>query len=285
MRTPSPEQPTARPALLVALLVAALVLTTVYFREGESGPLRMTRRAVLAASAPFEKAGEVVTRPLRSAGGWVSGLGASRAEVERLRQQNEELRTRNAELEEARQENERLRSLVKFVEARELESLGARVIGRPTTSWEGIITIDRGSAEGVRRGMPVIGDAGLLGQIVEAAVHSSRVQLITDQRSGVAALIQRTRAAGVVRGSIDRNLTLDFVSRDASLRVGDVVMTSGMGGVYPKGIVVGKITKIRREPNALSPFVAVEPAARVGELEEVLVLVGATPVTDAGEGE
>ncbi len=285
MRTPTSDQTTVRPTLLIVLLVLAVVLTTVYFREGESGPLHQTRRLVIAVGAPFETAGEFVTRPLRAAGSWVSSLGMSRADVALLKRQNEELRARNAELEEARQENERLRSLVKFVEARNLESMGARVIGRPVNSWEGIITIDRGTADGVERGMPVIGDAGLLGQIVETASHTSRVRLITDQRSGVAALVQRTRAEGVVRGAIDRSMTLDFVSREASLKAGDVVITSGLGGVYPKGLVVGEITRVRRQPNTLAPIVSVRPSARLGELEEVLVLVGAAPSTSAGEGE
>lgn len=285
MQTSNPENTRARPALLVALVVVALVLTTVYFREGETGPLHQGRRVVMAASVPFEKVGEFVTRPLRAVGSWMSGLGVSRADLTLLRRQNEELRLRNAELEEARQENERLRSLVKFVEARGLESLGARVIGRPANSWEGIITIDRGTAEGVGQDMPVIGEAGLLGQVVEAAQHSSRVRLITDQRSGVAALVQRTRVEGIVRGSIDRSLTMDFVSRDASLRAGDVVITSGMGGVYPKGIVIGEIATVRKQPNTLAPLVGVQPTARLSDLEEVLVLVGVAPSTNAGSGE
>ncbi len=286
MRTPgSDTSPTARTLVLVGFVVLSLLLTTVYFREGGSGPIHQSRRALIAVAAPFEAAGEFVTRPLRAAGSWVSGLSVSRSEVGLLKRQNQELRARNAELEEARQENERLRSLVKFVETRDLESLGARVIGRRSNSWEGIITIDRGTAEGVEAGMPVIGDAGLLGQIVETSQHSSRVRLITDQRSGVAALVQRTRAEGVVRGSIDRSLTLDFASQEASLRVGDVVITSGMGGVYPKGIVIGEITKVRKPRNALSPTVSVQPSARLAELEEVLVLIGAPPTTDVGEGE
>lgn len=285
MQTPSSDSSNARPVLLVVLIVVALLLTTLYFREGESGPLRLSRRLVMAASAPFEQAGEFVTRPLRAVGSWMSGLGVSRSEVALLRRQNSELRTRNAELEEARQENERLRALVKFVQARNLESVGARVIGRPSNSWEGIITIDRGTAEGVEKGMPVIGDAGLLGQIVETTDHTARVRLITDQRSGVAALLQRSRVEGVVRGSIDRELTLDFVSREASVRAGDVVLTSGMGGVYPKGILVGEVTRVRRQPNTLSPVITVQPAAQLGELEEVLVLVGAAPATSVGGGE
>lgn len=285
MQTNNPESSAGRAALLVALVIAALIIITVHFREGPSGPVHSMRGAVQAVAVPFETAGEFMTRPLRTVGTWFSNLGVSREEVALLRQQNAELRTRNAALEEARQENERLRALVKFVETRDLKSLGARVIGRALNSWEGVITIDVGTADGVKLGMPVIGDAGLLGQTVEVGAQSAKVRLITDQRSGVAAVVQHSRVEGVARGSIDRQLTLDFVSREATIRAGDVVLTSGIGGVYPKGLVVGEVVSVKRQTNTLAPVIVIKPSARLADMEEVLVLVGAPPATKVGGGE
>lgn len=285
MQIQNSESSSARPVLLAGMVVLALVLTTVYFREGDNGPLRATRRALMVVSAPFEKAGEFVTRPARSVGSWASDFGVSRSELALLRRQNAELRARNAELEEARQENERVRSLVKFVETQDLEVVGARVIGRPTNSWEGIIAIDKGTDDGVESGMPAIGVGGLLGQVVEASESGARVRLITDQQSGVAAFVQRTRAEGIVRGSIDRELTFDFASQEASVRAGDVVITSGTGGVYPKGILVGEVTKVAKQQNVLSPVIFVRPVVRLGEIEEVLILTGRTPQPETGGGE
>ena len=269
-------------AILVAL---ALVIVTVYYRESSTGPVHSLRGVVQSVAVPFETAGEFVTRPLRAAGSVVSNLGVSRTEVATLRRQNSELRSRNAELEEARQENERLRALVKFVQTRNLESLGARVIGRAPNSWEGVITIDRGTADGVEAGMPVIGDAGLLGQTIEVTPNSAKVRLITDQRSGVAALVQASRIEGIARGSIDRQLTLDFVSSESTVRAGDVVLTSGIGGVYPKGLVIGEVTSVKAQPNTLAPTITLRPSARLDDMEEVLVLVGPPPSTDIGGGE
>jgi rod shape-determining protein MreC len=285
MQSSNPDSSSGRTALLAVLVVAALIIVTVHFREGDTGPVHTLRAAVQSVATPFETAGEFVTRPLRSVGTWFSNMGVSREEVATLRRQNSELRKRNAELEEARQENERLRALVKFVEARDLEALGARVIGRAPNSWEGVITIDRGTADGVEAGMPVIGDAGLLGQTVEVTPNSAKVRLITDQSSGVAALVQSTRVEGIARGSIDRQLTLDFVSNEATVRAGDVVLTSGIGGVYPKGLVIGEVTSVRRQPNALAPSITLRPSARLGDMEEVLVLIGTPPSANLRGGE
>lgn len=269
--------------ILALFVVAAFILITVYFREGPTGPLRSVRGVTQALLAPVGRAGYTITSPLRGAGSWVGGLSTSRADLDALRQQNKEMREQIAALEEARQENERLRELVGFIETRDLEVLGARVIGRPATLWEGLITVDRGTEEGVAPGMPVLSAEGLIGQIVEASAHSSRVRLITDQRSGVAAILQATRAEGVVNGSLEGVLTMDFVSRETTLSVGDVVLTSGMGGVYPKGLLIGEVSDVRLSDADLFPHIQVRPSAELAGLEEVVVLVG-TPVDDTGTG-
>jgi rod shape-determining protein MreC len=261
--------------ILALLLVVAFILITIYFREGATGPLHSVRRSVQVVLAPIGHAGYAVTSPVRTVGSWVGDLAVSRSDLEALRRQNEEMRQRLAALEEARQENERLRELVGFVEARDLEALGARVIGSPPTLWEGVITIDRGTEEGVAVGMPVLAAQGLIGQIVEAGPRSSRVRLITDQRSGVAAILQATRAEGVVNGSIEGDLTFDYVSRETTVTVGDVVLTSGMGGVYPKGLLIGEVSDFQLNDADLFPRIQVRPSAALVGLEEVLVLVGA----------
>lgn len=285
LNLPQPDRPGGRRALLALLVVSSLVLTTVYFREGDNGVLHRTRNGLQAVAAPVSAAGEWVTTPFRAVGDWVAGLTVSRSEIEELRTQNVQLRERVAELEEARLENERLRDLVGFIEARQLDAIGARIIGRPTSGWHGVITIDRGTADGVDTGMPVLAPAGLLGQTIEAAEHSARVRLITDQRSGVAAMIQSTRAEGIVRGSIDGAVTMEYVSRQTTVTAGDVVLTSGMGGVYPKGLMIGEIEDVQLRENDLFPRLRVRPTAQISGIEEVIVLVGAPPETDVGAAE
>jgi rod shape-determining protein MreC len=285
MKLPQPEKsPTASGALIV-LVVLALVVTTVWYREGDAGPIHRLRGGLQAASAPVGAAGEWVTRPIRGVLAWASDLGVSRSQLEALRKQNAELRTQVAQSEEARLENERLRALVGFVQTNSLQAVGARVIGRPTNSWERVITIDRGSLDGVTTAMPVLGSRGLLGQTIEVTSHTARVRLITDPKSGVAAMIQANRGEGIVRGSLEGDVTFDFVSRETTVRAGDVVVTSGMGGVYPKGLLVGEVTTVVNTPASLYQEIEIMPTANLSGLEEVVVLVGTAPKTQIGGGE
>jgi rod shape-determining protein MreC len=285
MKLPQPENPSSALGLVIALVVVSLVITTVWYREGERGPLHKLRTGVQTAAAPLQASGEFVTRPIRGVFAWASDLGVSRSQLAALKQQNTELRNRVASLEEARQENERLRALFGFVQTGNLQAIGARVIGRPTNSWERVITIDRGSADGVKVEMPVLAAKGLLGQTISVTKHSARVRLITDARSGLAGMVQANRAEGLVKGSIEGNVTLDFVSRETTVKAGDVIITSGMGGVYPKGLLVGEVTGASQTPSGLYQDIKVSPAADLVGLEEVVVLTGTAPVTQNGGGE
>ena len=279
MRIGQPEPKRGNTRLLVALVLLSILLLTLYFREGDSGVLHDARSVALAVSAPIARVGTAITSPVAAAGDYIAGLGTSRERLEALEAQNEELRARLAELEEARQENERLRALVDFAEERSLITLGARVIGRPVSAWEGTITIDRGSTDGVEAGMPVIAAQGLVGQVATVSPRAATVRLITDQQSGVAAMVQSSRVLGVVRGSIAGALSLDFVDRGQLPQNGDVVITSGLGGVYPKGIVIGDVTSVEDRRGELYPRIAVTSRVPINRIEEVLVLVG------SGEGE
>jgi len=298
MRLPQPEKSNLQPGLLAVLIVLSLLITTVWYREGTSGPIHRVRDGVQAVSAPVGAVGEFVTSPVRGALRWVADLGVSRSQFEALQQQNEKLRNTVAALEEQRLENIRLQALVNFAQATKLKALGAHVIGRPT-QWDRVITLDRGTADGVHEGMPVVGSlgvvpahateasaaGGLIGQTIDVTAHSAKVRLITDQSSGVAAMIQSNRAEGIVHGAIDGGLSLDFVSHETTVKAGDVVITSGMGGVYPKGLLVGEVTNVANLPSALYQDIALSSSANLSSLEDVLILVGASPQIQPGSGE
>jgi rod shape-determining protein MreC len=281
MRIGQPEPKRGNPRLLATLVALSLLLVTVYFREGDTGPLRTARRVTLAVSAPIAALGTAITSPVRSVGAFFDDLTVSRTRLAALEEQNAELRARLAELEEARQENERLRALVDFAEERKLAKLGARIIRRPISTWEGVIVIDRGSEDGIEPGMPVIAAQGLVGQVAEVTVGASTVRLLSDQQSGVAAMIQSSRATGIVRGSVSGELSLDFVARDLTPLAGDVVLTSGLGGVYPKGLVVGDVVSVDDRRGELYPRIIVASRVPIDRIEEVFVLVGSITETDA----
>jgi rod shape-determining protein MreC len=298
MRLPQPEKPRFQPGLLIALIVVSLVLTTVWYREGVSGPLHKLRGGMQAVTAPIGAAGEFVTLPVRGAFKWIADLGVSRSQFAQLQTQNERLRNTVAALEEQKLENARLQSLVNFAQATKLKALGAHVIGRPT-QWARVITLDRGSADGIQAGMPVVGSlgavpqhateasasGGLIGQTVLVTAHTASVRLITDQGSGVSAMVQANRAEGIVHGTIEGSLKLDFVSHETTVKAGDVVITSGMGGVYPKGLLIGEVTKVNNQPASLYQDITLSPSANLSNFEEALVLVGANPQIPTGSGE
>ncbi len=276
---------TGGPVLLAALVAASLIITTVWYREGVSGPLHAVRSGMMAVAKPFQLAGNALTMPFRAASNWVSGTSVSRDELDAVTAQNIRLKERLAQLEEARLENERVRALVKFAQAQDLESVGARVIGRPTQTWEGSMVIDRGSADGVRTGAPVIAAGGLVGQVVAVSPWSAKVRLVTDPDSGVAVVVQRTRAGGVVRGDIEGGLSLEFVDKSRMPRRGDVLITSGLGGVYPKGLVVGEVTDVAAPQADLYPIVAVTSRVALDRIEEVLVITSESSSEQPGGGE
>ena len=273
-----------RPILLVGLVVAALVLTTLWYREGTGGPLHSMRRGIVVVSQPFAAAGSVITAPIRALSTWLSGLGTSRGDYEALKVQNLELKQRLASLEEAKLENERIRALVDFAKAQDLKTIGAGVIGRPTDSRQRSILIDRGAGSGVKVGDAVIAAGGLVGQVVEVSPWGARVRLITDSDSGVSVLVQRTRANGIVRGSIQGPLQLEFVDKNLAPVRGDVLLTSGLGGVYPKDIVVGEVTDVSSQQVDLFPTITVASRVDIDRIEEVLVIMGVSSTSSQPGG-
>jgi rod shape-determining protein MreC len=277
MRSPEVDTTRANLIVLIVLLVVAIGLTTVYFREGDAGPLHRARSGVLAVAAPLQQGGQVLTWPFRSLGDFIGGLSVSRSDISQLRDQNTQLRKRVSDLQDQQLENARLSALVQLKQAVRLPSTGARVIGRPTSSWEGSLVIDKGTADGLKMGMPVVAAQGLVGQIVEVAPNASKVQLISDRRSGVAVVVQRTRAPGIVRGSLEGSLSLDFVDRGTKPTIGDVVVSSGMGGVFPKGIIVGDVTAVHDQRDKPFPLLTITSRVPVEDVEEVLVLTSPMP--------
>jgi rod shape-determining protein MreC len=276
-----------RPLVLAVLVVAALIITTVWYREGDDGALHAARRVVVAVSQPFETAGTWIATPFRGFGNWVSGLSVNSADYAALKDQNQQLKERLAALEEAKLENDRIRALVDFAKAQDVPTIGARIIGRPTDSRQRSIVIDRGTSSGVQKGDTVVAAGGLVGQVVEVTPFDAQVRLITDSSSGVAVLVQRTRANGIVRGALESPLELDFVEARLAPVVGDVLITSGLGGTYPKGIVVGEVTAVSTPQAGLYAAVTVASRVDIDRIEEVLVMTSqtATSTSLSGGGE
>ena len=139
------------------------------------------------------------------------------------------------------------------------------------------LTIDRGSRDGVTRGMAVVAPQGVVGRVVEVSHTVSRVALLTDHNSGIDAIVDRTRARGVVQGGSDGDCYMNYLNRDADVKVGDHVLTSGLDGVFPKGMTIGEVVEVGRKHRGLLQSATVTPSAALDQVEEVMLVAPAVP--------
>lgn len=152
-------------------------------------------------------------------------------------------------------------------------SIAARVVGYSTDSYNRSITLDAGSASGIKNGMPVMGATGVIGQVISTTPVTCDVRLLTDPQSGVSVLVQSSRAEGILRGSVEGTLYLEGIDDNVEIKEGDVVITSGLGGGYYRGLVVGMITKIEQRPGSASRTIVVTPNASFNNISEALVVI------------
>lgn len=256
------------------LVLTALLLYSANLRRREKTTL--FEKTVLQLTSPFFKGMDAVSENL--IGGWNRYLWLIDTEKEndRLQAENRRLAAELNNVEEIRLANERLRRLLEFRDSFALPALPAQVVAVDASSWFRTVVIDKGNTDGVREGMPVVVAEGVVGRVIRSAPNESRVLLLTDASSAVASLVQRNRTRGVVRGQGDV-LTLDFALRQKDIEVGDRIITSGTGGVFPKGLVIGEVTRTAREQYGLFQTVTVSPAVDFARLEEVLVLLKENP--------
>lgn len=197
-----------------------------------------------------------------------------------------ELSSAQVAVQEQRALADRTRGLELLLELREhleLKTVAAEIIGAAAAPDFRTLTIDRGTRDGVRADMSVIAPAGVVGRLVVPSLRSAKVQLLIDRNAAAGAIIERTRAQGVVVGSGDDRLRLDYVSEVFDVVAGDVVMTSGIDGIYPKGFIIGRIESVERVGGSYKRIL-IKPAVDFSALEEVLVVLTPTPARAASEG-
>ncbi|MDN0055406.1 rod shape-determining protein MreC [Collinsella ihumii] len=257
---------------MIVFCVLSVLLLTFYIREGEAGPIHAVRSGVVTVTSPVRYVGSVVASPFNALGNIFSNLTASQETLSDLKQQNAELTGQVAQLAEAKETAERLEGLLGLQSTYNLQSTAARIIGGSSDAWSQTVTIDKGSLDGFEIGMPVCNAYGVIGQITEVALSSSTVLLINDETSGVSAMVQSSRAQGMLRGQADGSLRLEYVSTDYDVQVGDIVITSGLGGVFPKGLPLGTVSSVERRDNDVYYDIVVRTSASTENNEEVLVI-------------
>lgn len=266
-----------RSRLLLVCLVLMHFAAISHQVDGGDG-LSLLQRGLFAVLSPLQAGMGGVVSSVKEL--WY-GYGYHRqtyAENRRLEERIRYLETLLQERSHLARETERLRELVGLREILPLETLVADVVSRDGVPWFRTLTIDRGARDGVTLDAPVMSPRGVVGRVIAVGPFAARVQVLLDRDAGAGVLIDRTRVSGVVSGQVSQpdsgtgDLVMKYVSDRADVAVGDVVVTSGFDRIYPKGLVVGRVSYVG-QGSALLKEIRVEPSARFDRLEEVLVVL------------
>ena len=269
--------------LLFGFLALVAVVTMVSDRRSlaEGGrDLPWWQAVMLEIAVPIQ---DVVAAPVDAA----RGLWAEYVALLDVRERNERLRGRVAELEEANLQyrealvaSGHLQQIAAMRDEFEIPMLPSEVVGLDVMPWFRSVLVDRGGAHGVRAGNPVITAEGVVGLVTATSRHAAKTMLLLDRQSAIDGIVQRSRARGIVRGQGTDRLAFEFVVRGGDVKLGDVVITSGLGAVYPKGLRIGEVVELLDPGGGLLQTATLRPAVDFGRLEQVFVMMRRGPTMD-----
>ena len=267
-----PSSRSIQPGIVIFLVLGIIILAL-------SGYLTPISRLVLS---PFIGIQTWISERYQAIQGFINAPG----DLARIRQRNVELEAENShlqiqiiELQQQVIEAEVLSTLVDYARSRsENRYTAAAVIGYDTSPFMRYVIINRGSDDGLRRGMPVVTNQGLVGQIAAVTAKAARVELIIDPASLVNVYLQQADTEALLKGQVTGDVELDMIPQSASVQAGDLVVTSGLGGNYPPNIVVGQVTNVRKRDFDLFQTAGVQPAVNFEDLQIVLVIINFQPV-------
>jgi len=257
---------------LLIVLVLLLVFSVLSLSLKRSPVLQKVQGLVISLTAPGLAGLEYVGRSIKQLWRGYFNLVNVRRQNDELQRQLEEYRQREVRFQEAQQALTRLEGLLDLKRQVALPVIGARVMAYDPSLWSRSAIIDQGKAQGVKEGLPVLAPQGIVGRVVSAYPEYAAVMLIVDRKSSADAMVQRTRVRGMLKGKGGNRCSLEFVPKSADVQVGDLVLASGLVGLYPKGLVFGKVTAANKKNPGVFQEVEVTPSADLSALEEVLVV-------------
>jgi rod shape-determining protein MreC len=263
--------------LFLAVIVGHVILISTQVTTKRGVP--MLDAVVFGMFSEVQRVANTVTGGVRTSWQNYFALQQVRTENEQLKQQLAELRVRMQQERGLAEQSQSLQKLLELKTSTELATTGANVIAGGASPEFRTITIDKGAGDGIRADMAVIAPAGVVGRVIQPTARASKVQLLIDRNAAAGALIERTRAQGVVVGTGAEELRMDYVSGSADVKAGDVVVTSGIDGIYPKGFVIGQIQSVRRSAGEYSAIV-IKPAVDFTALEAILIVMSPPPASD-----
>jgi rod shape-determining protein MreC len=279
------KQVRRRRAVLLLLVVASLTLLSLYFQEGNNGPMHRVQRGVAAVLGPFEEAADRALKPVRDLVNWFDETFEARGENEQLKEDLAEARDELAQAQTAAGQREELAKLSELTGGGLIppghEAVTARVIGRSPTVWYSTVTIDKGSSAGVELNDPVVTGDGLVGRITDVTRGTAVVTLITDDRSAVSARLLPDGPEGVAEPEVGdpSDLLLDFIDKGQPIERGQILVTAGwsngvISSAFPPGIPIGKVSETAVGEQQTYQRVHVTPYADIRGLDFVQVATG-----------
>lgn len=263
-------------AVLLAIVFAVVSLLSLVLDRAEA--LTPLRNLVLQVTTPIQWAVSGVVTGIGETAGGIQDLGRLRVENRRLSLEVDDLRARVVRLQEAEIENRSLREELGFKQAYPAyDLLPAEVVGRDPSNYLQYLQVDKGTADGVRVGAVAVAPQGLLGRVVAAGNNFCRILLVNDSSSSVNVLLQSSRASGVASGQFGGTLLMKYIPQGEVVRLGDMVLTSGLGGNFPKGLVVGQVSQVRQKDIELFQEAVVESLIDFRRLEVVYLIRNFTP--------
>jgi rod shape-determining protein MreC len=261
--------------LILLSAVGLMIFGASGYTEGKNfGPLQVVY-------APLHRAAAGITNGFNNFASIFSNKKALQAQVAQMQQQLDALQMENQSLKEYKSEAERLQKLLAFRDTNisTMQLQAAHVIARSPNNWYKNVSIDRGSQDGMAKGMPVICPEGLVGRVTYVTAHSAQVTLITDREIAVGAILEKDRETnGIVEGfGNNTELRMQNIPFYSQIQVYDVIVTSDLSQTYPKGIPIGTVTEVVKEPGGLLLKASLKPAVDFDRLEEVLVIMSYHP--------
>ncbi|HEX3010465.1 MAG TPA: rod shape-determining protein MreC [Syntrophomonadaceae bacterium] len=267
--------------LWFSLILLVILLFMVKITSSDRQNITILERTIRNLYTPLQGGVSGVSEFFEGWGNRFAAKESLNRQIAELKKENNRIKLENQVLTEDQAELRRLRKMVNFKQKNSFiyDLIGARIIGRSPDNWYNMVTIDKGSRDGIEQNMSVISPDGLVGRISSVSDNSAQVFLITDREVAVGVVLQETRESnGIVEGLGDNSmLRMRNIPYYSKVKIGERVITSGLSEYYPKGIVIGKIKQIYREPNGLLLSATVAPAVDFNKLEEVFVISAYRP--------
>ncbi len=258
-------------AIILILIGGGLLILFSYPKTPEGG---MLSRGLYTALGPLMSGVSAVHTRVKYVWQSYVGLIGVREQNQSLKEEIRKLRRDNAALLDKERENLRLKKLLDLRASHEFPSIAAQVVGEDAVGWYRTLFINRGLEDGVRPDMPVTVAEGVVGRVVNSSSDISRIILLTDPNHSVDCRVARTRDRGVLSGLLERGCILRYINLKSDMKPGDEVVTSGLDGIFPRGLPIGKVEKVEKGTQGLFLEARIVPSVDFSEIEEVLVILG-----------